>query len=95
VAIVVDPQPVAVDELAALFTGIPDETGGWESSPCYRFTLAFEVARRTTPATLYALRRTFYGSADDHEIPDRALNVIEWAFNHWQKTRRDQGVRGL
>lgn len=49
----------------------------WETTPCYRPELAFEIAKRCDSATEHALRHVLYGAQPVDDVPADALEAIK------------------
>lgn len=86
---------VSVDELCALFTGVPAERG-WSTAPVYSVPLAFEIARRADVRAGWKLRELLYDDTSPNEIPFRALQAIQLAAQRYRVHRDLQAAgRGL
>ena len=81
---------VSLDELRALFTGVPiepllDTSDPWSTTPCYDVGLATVIAHRTASQTEYALRSVLYDSTAVDEVPARAVEVIRLAAQRYRQ----------
>ncbi len=85
-----------LEELRALFTGVPGEDNEWATSPCYRVPLAFEIAKRCDTQTEFALRVVLYDDTPGEQIPGLALEAIKLAVQRYREDRdRQKRSRGL
>jgi hypothetical protein len=86
----------SLDELRALFVGVPDILDGWETSPFYSVTLALEIAKRTDSQTEFSLRYVLYRGVPADAIPEAANDAIKLAVERYRSTRQiNHGGRGL
>lgn len=76
---------VPVDVLVAMFCGewIHD-LGEWDTTPCYKPALAFEVARATRSRTEAELRKWFYGDWSVDDIPSAAKEAIGLGWHRYK-----------
>lgn len=87
---------LALDDLGALFTGVPDDNNEWATTPCYRVPLAYEIAKRCDSQTEFALRTILYDDTPCDHIPPRALEAIKLAAERYRLHRQvNNGGRGL
>lgn len=87
---------VLLDELRALFTGVPAEGGEWSTRPFYTVPLAFEIAKRCDTTTENALREVLYDNTSVDDIPKDALDAIQLAVLRFKAYRTlNNGGRGL
>lgn len=87
---------VSLDELRALFVGVPDELDGWVTTPCYAVTLALEIAKRTDSQTEFSLRYVLYRGIPADDVPDDAAAAIGLAIARYRVHRQtNRGGRGL
>lgn len=85
-------QPVPLEELIAMFTGVPDHNGQWATTPVYSIPLALEIARRTDPTTLAELRERLYDTTPAELIPEAAREAIQIASQRYQYLRNTRGL---
>jgi hypothetical protein len=78
---------LALDELRALFTGVPAENNEWSTAPSYTVQLAFEIAKRCDSQTELALRSILYDETPCDDIPARALEAIQLAVQRYRAYR--------
>lgn len=91
-----DKAHVPLEELRALFVGVPDALDGWETTPSYTETLAFEIATRTDSQTEFSLRYVLYKGAPADEVPAEANDAIAGAIARYRAHRQtNNGGRGL
>lgn len=80
----------ALEDLVALYTGEPDDDGGWWSEPYPTVPLAVEICRHVRPEGLIELVHTVYGGdlPDEMMIEGGEVYMLRLGFQHWWQTGR-------
>lgn len=86
-------EAVPLEELRALFTGVPGEDNDWSTTPSYSAKLAFELARRCDAKTEFTLRTILYDKTLCDDIPVRALHAIQLGVQQYAAYRQVQLAR--
>jgi hypothetical protein len=83
---------VTLAELSLLFTGVPDESEEWSTSPTYSSTLAFEIAKRCDTRTEKALQMILYDNSKPEQIPVGAQIAIRRGVKLYLEHLASQGL---